>query len=872
MKIIRIKVHLLLIFFLPTVLQATAAHTTIVHVFDEKGEPLPGVHVYTKDFSFVGNTNNDGEVQITVNDTNSEVKFSFIGYKNVELHYRELTQTGGKLFMIPLIHTLTTFVVHGRRDDPIAHSSQKIKIISAERIAKSFSNTSADLLGREGNLFIQKSQLGGGSPIIRGFEANRVLMVVDGVRMNNAIYRNGHLQNSITIDPSMLQQVEVIYGPGSLIYGSDALGGVIHFRSKDPMLYLEEDSKGIKTSVNASTRFGTASNAQIYHTDFNIGTRKWGFLTSLSYSDFGDLKSGARRKSGFSEFGKRKYYVTRTPAGEDQLTPNQNPNVQVGSGYSQYDLLQKIKFQPSDQLSFVLNLQLSNTTDIPRYDRLTEEGGDGLKFAEWYYGPQLRSLVSLKTKILKPTKLFNKATIIGTFQRIGEDRHDRKFGSNIKESSLVDLNIFSATADLDKSLDYENRHWLNYGVDYNYNKVHSSAFSTNITSNERMYNVNARYPSGGSHLQSLGAYMNYVFISQDSALSFDGGLRYNRTDLGAQFSSADPIEWPENYVQGITANNAALTWATGVSLKLKRHWTIKAGLGTAFRSPNIDDFAKFREKDGFISIPNPTLIPEKSLSSELSLGKEIFDLDLGVIQIKQLIFSLTGFYTRLKDAIIREDFVLPDGSTTFFSRGEVYQIQANQNADFAKIYGFSTNVDVQFSRNWSFRSGANYTYGRRTLMLDSSGGTVNGQREILVPQDHIPPFYGQTTLAFEREKYDIEFVVRYNGRKAPKDYAVSSVEQNASQEPVCGEWLFNREGTADNIEQGTVSSASDDCGNIYGGVYGWTTFNLYGKYNISKQFSINLGLENIMDIHYREFASGISAPGRNLVFGLRGKF
>ena len=94
--------------------------------------------------------------------------------------------------------------------------------------------TSAELLQSSGQVLVQKSQLGGGSPILRGFEANKVLLVVDGIRMNNAIYRGGHLQNIISIDNSMLEKVEVIYGPGSVVYGSDALGGVIHFHTLTP--------------------------------------------------------------------------------------------------------------------------------------------------------------------------------------------------------------------------------------------------------------------------------------------------------------------------------------------------------------------------------------------------------------------------------------------------------------------------------------------------------------------------------------------------------------------------------------------------------------------------------------------------------------
>ena len=868
MKIIANKVQVtLLLFFLSTLL-VSAAHSTIVQVFDEKGSPLPGVNVYTDDFSFSGNTNDKGEIQITVVNTDSDINFTFIGYENVEVPYRKLTQQGGKLFMIPTIHTLSTFVVQGRRDDALADASRKINIISLDRIQKSFSNTSADLLSREGGLFVQKSQLGGGSPIIRGFEANRVLLVVDGVRMNNAIYRNGHLQNSISIDPSMLQQVEVIYGPGSLTYGSDALGGVVHFRSKDPNLYFGND-KNFKTNVNFSSRFATATNSQVYHTDFNIGTKKWGFLTSLSYADFGDLKSGSNRPDDLDGFGQRTHYAQRSQDGKDELITNGNPDLQFGSGYKQYDLLQKIRFQPNNDLYFVLNLQLSNTTNIPRYDRLTESNGNGgLKFAEWYYGPQLRSMISLKTRILSPTLLFDRATIINAFQKIGEDRHDRRFDSDIRESSLVDLNIYSVTADFDKAIDRNHRHWLNYGVDFNHNDVFSSGFSTDITTNQIEYNLNARYPSSGSSLTALGAYANYRIRNLDSSFVFNAGLRYSHTSLFAQFSTTDPIQWPSNYIEGIHTNNNALTWATGLSYQSANHWTIKTSVGTAFRAPNVDDFAKFREKNGFLTIPNPDLKPEKAFSTELTIEKDALNVTIGDLTINRMTWSLTGFYTALQDAIVRTPFYLPNGSNTLLSYNETFFVQANQNTDFARIYGISTNLLIDFNPNWSLRSGINYTYGRRSLVIDDTN-SGEATREILVPQDHIPPIYGQTALTYEKDKFNIEAIIRYNGQKKTEDYAVSSIEVDPSSP--CG-IVYNRTGTSDNIEQGVISNTVDNCGNLYQGIYGWTTFNLYTGYKINNRFSLNLGVENITDLHYREFASGISAPGRNFIFSLRGQF
>ena len=100
------------------------------------------------------------------------------------------------------------------------------QVINQQQIQNSNTATSAELLLLSPSVTIQKSSFAGGSPILRGFEANRVLLIVDGVRMNNAIYRGGHLQNSLTIDPFIIENCDVIFGPSAVTYGSDAIGGV----------------------------------------------------------------------------------------------------------------------------------------------------------------------------------------------------------------------------------------------------------------------------------------------------------------------------------------------------------------------------------------------------------------------------------------------------------------------------------------------------------------------------------------------------------------------------------------------------------------------------------------------------------------------
>ncbi len=123
----------------------------------------------------------------------------------------------------------------------------QIEQISAKQIAFRNSQNAADMLMQTGQVYIQKSQGGGGSPVLRGFESNRILLVIDGVRMNNAIFRGGHLQNVLRIDQSMLERTEILLGPSSVVYGSDALGGVIHFQNAHSRPEQRPESQYLRT-------------------------------------------------------------------------------------------------------------------------------------------------------------------------------------------------------------------------------------------------------------------------------------------------------------------------------------------------------------------------------------------------------------------------------------------------------------------------------------------------------------------------------------------------------------------------------------------------------------------------------------------------
>ncbi|MFN5629940.1 MAG: TonB-dependent receptor plug domain-containing protein, partial [Bacteroidota bacterium] len=472
--------------------------------------------------------------------------------------------------------------------------AQNIQIISSKEIATLNQQNSADLLQSTGNIFVQKSQLGGGSPVIRGFETNKVLLVVDGVRLNNAIYRGGHLQNILTIDNTILEKAEIIYGPGSVIYGSDALGGVMHFFTKNPK--LSSDST-LNVSGNSFLRYSSANKEKTGHIDFNFGGKKFASISSLTFSDFGDLRQGGNRNPFYGNWGKRQFYVERIN-GKDSVLSNTNPNIQKKSGYKQYDILQKVLFKQNEKVNHLLNLQFSTTSDVPFYARLQQTSGSKPRFAEWYYGPQKRFFTSYTLNLLNNTQLFNTAKLIIAYQNIQESRNDRRLNSNLLNSRIEKLNIASLNLDLEKRI---LKHEVRYGIDINLNSVESTAKTTDITSGT-ISKLNTRYPDGGSVYNSFAAYVSHS-LELNKKLILNDGIRLSNVYLNSKFN--DKTFFPFDF-ENVIQNNTALNGNLGLVFMPTNTWRFTALLSSGFRAPNVDDLSKvFESVKGNVIVPNP---------------------------------------------------------------------------------------------------------------------------------------------------------------------------------------------------------------------------------------------------------------------------
>ena len=783
-----------------------------VKVLDKSDlQPISQVNIANPSKTVMVVTNDLGKADLSAFSGTDSLVFTHVAFQTVKTIKSNLSPSG-VVYMTENVIKLDEFVITGNRaEEKRSDLPYKIEVIQSKDITFLNPQNSAVMLEQTGQVFVQSSQMGGGSPVLRGFEANKVLLVVDGIRMNNAIYRAGHLQNAITVDPFGLASTEILYGPGSTLYGSDALGGVINFITRDPVL----SSTG-KTSIHGNVlgRFGSANLEKTGGINLNFGWKKLAVLLNFTYSDFSDLREGKVRNPAYGTFGERLFYAERIN-GKDSTLANDKPWIQKQSAYSQYNFLGKILFQPGIHSRYILNVQYSNSSDIPRYDRLTEMKNDStMKFAEWYYGPQSRLLASLKAEYNLNGVIFDHASIIIGYQNIHEDRIQRDFGSSKKKFNLEKVAVFSVNADFEKKLFA--RDILNYGIEFNYNNVGSTAYVDNIKTGETTYDRATRYPDKKANMMYLSAYLSNNW-KINKVLAFSQGLRFNYVMLNAAYSDTMVKIMNIPFDPNIAQKSAALSGYLGLVATPGHDWKFSLVGSTGFRAPNIDDLTKLNVVTAqTIVMPNPGLKPEYAYNAELSIAKTI----AGKVRLEG-----TAFYTWLRDAQVIEPMAY-NGKDSITIDGEKYQTLAQTNAGKAYVCGFQGNVLAQVTRSFSILSNLTYTYG-----YDETDG---------VPLDHIPPVFGMTSFRLELKKFKGDFYVMYNGWKRLSQYSNS------------GE---------DNLQYATPF-----------GMPAWYTLNLKLSYQIIRYVNVELGMENILDENYRKFASGINSPGRNVIVALRANF
>lgn len=778
-----------------------AQKLVVIDAHDSK--PVKDVAVYNDSKTKFGYTDLGGEFSIDAFGTKDHLNFQHPTYETLRLTRKQVEDHDFVILLLYKTFDIDEFVVSASRWEQNKEEVPN-KILQIRKPQIDFLNpqTAADLLGSSDEVYIQKSQLGGGSPMIRGFATNRVLLVIDGVRMNNAIFREGNVQNVIALDPNIIESTEVIFGPGSIVYGSDAIGGVMNFNSQKALL---STSERINVKVEVLGRTSSANREKTGHVKFNIGGSKIAFLSSVTFSSFDDLRMGNINHSDY-----RRPEFVRQINGYDSIFVNPNTNIQVKSGYGQYNFTEKLRFQPSEKLNIVISNHISRSSDVPRYDRLIQYSKGLLKYGDWYYGPQKWMMNNVNINFKPNSLLFDGMKLIVARQDFGESRHDRKLNDPVLRERYENVVAWSANLDFEKSL---GENLIYYGAEAVHNKVVSEAEEWD-SMNELSAASATRYPDGKNRYYTMASYAG-LKLNFSGKFFLNAGARYNYTRLESTIVDNSYYNFP---FTTIDIENGSLTGSLGFVLLPDNKTRINMNLSSGFRAPNLDDAGKiFDSEPGNVVVPNPDLRPEYAYNADLGLARDLWE----TVHIE-----VVGFVTLLNDAMVRRDYSF-NGLDSILYNGEMSKVMAIVNEGNAFVYGTNASLQIFPTRTLKFKTNLNYTKGE-----DQDG----------VPLRHVSPLYGSSHMIFEKKKFKADLYAIYNSELSYEQLAPSEREKD---------YMY----------------AIGTDGNPYSP--SWFTLNLKTSYQLGTFGILNAGIENILNHRYRPYSSGIVAPGRNFIVSLR---
>ena len=495
--------------------------------------------------------------------------------------------------------------------------------------------------------------------------------------------------------------------------------------------------------------------------------------------------------------------------------------------------MQKFVFTLPKEKQLLINLQFSNSSNIPRFDKLNEIIKNKLRFAEWNYGPQKRLLISPQLKIFPKKKYLYKGTIIAAYQWVKESRINRRFESLDRINQNENVNIFSLNADFE--MPKTRKISVVYGFELVGNKIKSNAFrerfsviGNTITQTQFVGRFPSRYPNNGSSYFVSAAYSNLrVDFNTKSSVSL--GARYTSTQIKASWINE---QFLKSRNLDLKTKNNAFTGSISSSYRPNKNVKLNILFSTGFRSPNIDDIGKIRENRGILIIPNPELKPEY-----------VYNFEGGLIFYNDDIFSIEGrfFNSNIKNYIGRiispfSENLSNSNIWSLIIEKEKLSTQINQNIGNARIYGVSIDGMVNFLNGFTVMGNINLT--------DSA---INKE---IGPLPSILPLYGNVRVNYKKKNFNLILSNNFSGKKLSQDYSRGG-EDKIEETPVI------------DIKKGNI---------IYYGSPKWSIYSITGAFDHNEKVRTSFSIENIFDLHYKEFASGISAPGRSIIFNLNVKF
>ncbi|APF18626.1 outer membrane insertion C-terminal signal protein [Caldithrix abyssi DSM 13497] len=601
------------------------------------------------------------------------LEFNHISYQ--PLRIGPIVVTDSLLVLNPIIlkenlHAQQPLVVTATRiQTPLPLLPMAVDRLDREQLMNTLANTSAGALKNEPGVFIQKTSHGGGSAIIRGLSSSRILILLDGIRLNNSLYRTGNHQYLNTVDLFSLQAVEIVYGPASVQYGSDALGGVINLISRD----FSDTAAGY--GVGIIGRFASADRSSMFHGQARWQGKTIALQAGYSYKDFGDLRYGQEKLP-------------------DALRNSFPGTVQKPTAYLARDYQFKLQWKATSFTNLVFAWQKSLQTHVPRFDKYAYN-----QYNRWLYHPQARSL--FYTRLVQKTNhpLLNEISATFSYQVQQEGREIQKEAI----TSLTIENDQATTKGITLQINggYAS-HKISYGVDFYHDLIGSSRWVYDSLTDRKEKKTIARYPDGAVY-QSLGIFVQDKFtVSERLSILWGGRCARHATEFALNDSLFGD--------QRLTFK--ALTFNAGLNYRFSQALHGYVNIGQGFRAPNLSDLSKFGQSKGqIIEIPNPDLKPERLISYMAGLK----------FRTSHTRFTMNGYYN-LISGLIESAPDIYQASDVLIIDGYSYEVRSKQNIGRGYIYGMELALQRQVIDRWTAGFQLTYTRGQNQTRNEPIGG------------------------------------------------------------------------------------------------------------------------------------------------------
>lgn len=535
-----------------------------------------------------------------------------------------------------------------RRPVDVSSVSAALTIVTAEEIGAGKLVT--DALAAEPGVFLQQTTPGQGAAIVRGLKGSEVLHLVDGMRLNNAIFRNAPTQYMALIAPGTLERIEVVRGAPASLYGSDAVGGVVQAISRVPAF----DTAGSRKE--AYLAFDTGDLAKILRASLDIGDENLAVLASGEYLSTGNRRTGAGERIG-------------------------------PTGYDSKGGRVAVSYTPGDDRSWLFDLQFANQPMTPRIDELVPGFGQTEpSSSEFFFAPNERIFGHVRHAredgLWGANWNFDLA-----WQRIVDDRISRNYLSDVRRYEANSSDLFGLT--INATGDLASGSWI-VGAEYYHDKVASQRQEENLTSGQ-VVNVAARFPDG-STVDQAAIYGN-ILRDLGERHTLSGGLRVSAVNVDLS---------PSGTIAGTSLDQSDISADVGWIVEVADNTLLTANLGYGFRAPNVFDLGTLGERPGNrFNIPNPDLESERITQFDLGIRHRAESWDVDVV-----LFAL--HYTDRIASVLTGD-VTPDGrdvtQSSNVARADIRGIEAS--ARWSLSASTSADLVVNYVRGDQADSGGN---------------------------------------------------------------------------------------------------------------------------------------------------------------------